>query len=337
LVLRRLFSIAVLAASTALIVLASAASAQVPACDRVASTRGSDSNPGTAAKPFRTPQRLIDSLSTGQTGCLRAGTYSQDSIRFRQATGVTLTSYPGERARVVGRLYIPTDRVKVANLNLDGRNSRGLPSPTIDGDDVVIQDNDITNGHTKGSCVTPSPWGGRFPEGVVILRNRIHNCGRLPATNLDHGIYFNATGGAIESNVIYDNADQGIALYPAPKGTVVRGNTIDGNGEGILFAGGVRDHTDLTLVTGNIVSNSKLRWNIESYWENEAGFANVVAGNCLWATNPDPYYNARGGVSNGEGFTPAANRTADPRYRNRAAKDFRLQPGSPCSGYGAHP
>ncbi len=63
----------------------------------------------------------------------------------------------------------------------------------------------------------------------------------------------------------------------------------------------------------------------------------MAAVNCLWATNPDPYYNARGGVSEDRGFTPAANRVGDPKYRNRAAKDFRLQADSPCRGYGAAP
>ena len=326
-----------LAAGIAWAVLASPASADVLPCDRVASTTGSDSNPGTVDRPFLTPQKLINSLSPGQAGCFRAGTYSQDSIGFRQTSDVTITSYPGERATVQGRVYIFTDRVRITDLNLNGRNSGGLPSPTIMGDDAVIQDNDITNGHTKGSFVHPTSYNGFYPEGVAIIRNRIHDCGALPATNFDHGIYFNATAGVIDSNVIYDNADQGIVLYPAAKGTVVKSNTVDGNGEGIMFAGDGWNQSDLSLVTQNIVSNSKLRWNIEAYWEGTAGTLNLAASNCLWASNPNPYYNARGGVSTDEGFTPAANQVADPRYRDRAAKDFRLQPDSPCRGFGAEP
>lgn len=329
-------SVGGLATVAVLIGLASPAGG-LPPCDKVASPAGSDSNPGSLESPYRTPQRLIDGLSAGQTGCFRGGTYSQDSIAFRQTSGITITSYPGERATVQGRIFILTDRVTIENLNLNGRNSKGLPSPTINGDDVVIRSNDITNEHTTGSCVHPTSYNGLSPERVAIVGNRIHDCGRLPATNFDHGIYFNATGGLIESNVIYDNADQGIVLYPAGKGTVVRGNTIDGNGEGIQFAGGGWDRSDLNLVSGNIVSNSKLRWNVEAFWEGDAGVVNLAAANCLWATNPDPYYNARGGVSEDPGFTPAANTIADPKYRNRAAKDFRLQPDSTCRGYGADP
>jgi parallel beta-helix repeat protein len=325
------------AGAVAIALLASPARADVSGCDKVASTTGADSNPGTLAQPVRSPQRLIDVLSAGQTGCFRNGTYSQDSIGFRQTSNITITSYPNERATVQGRIYILTDRVKISNLNLDGRNSGGLPSPTISGDDAVIQDNDITNGHTKGSCVHPTSYNGLSPEGVVILRNRIHDCGELPATNFDHGIYFNAKAGVIASNVIYDNASQGIVLYPAGSGTVVTSNTIDGNGEGIAFGGDGWDHSDFNLVTQNIVSNSKLRWNVEAYWEGPAGMLNLTASNCLWASNSQSYYNARGGVSDDSGFTPVANHVDDPKYVNRSGKDFRLQSNSPCRGFGAEP
>lgn len=329
-------SLGALAAGLVLALSAPPALADVLPCAQVAAPSGSDSNPGTVARPVRTPQRLIDLLAPGQAGCFRAGTYVQDSIAFRDDdAGVTITSYPGERATVQGRIFILSNGVTLAGLNLDGRNSNGLPSPTINGDDVVIRGNDITNGHTTGSCVHPTSYNGLFPERVAIVGNRIHDCGRLPATNLDHGIYFNATGGVIESNLVYDNADQGILLYPAGTGVVVRGNTIDGNGQGIQFAGDGWDHSDLNLVSGNIIANSRLRWNVEAFWEGQAGVVNLAAANCLWASNPDPYYNSDGGVSGDPGFTPLANVIGRPRYRDRDAGDFRLEPGSPCTGFGA--
>ena len=41
----------------------------------------------------------------------------------------------------------------------------------------------------------------------------------------------------IVGNWIYENADQGVQLYPDARGTYVAGNVIDGNGEGIIFGG----------------------------------------------------------------------------------------------------
>ena len=45
-------------------------------CDQYAAPTGSDSSVGTLAAPFATAQHLADSLSPGQTGCLRGGTYA---------------------------------------------------------------------------------------------------------------------------------------------------------------------------------------------------------------------------------------------------------------------
>jgi hypothetical protein len=45
-------------------------------CDRYAATTGSDSAPGTSTAPYRTAQKLTDSLGAGQTGCLVAGTFT---------------------------------------------------------------------------------------------------------------------------------------------------------------------------------------------------------------------------------------------------------------------
>jgi hypothetical protein len=42
------------------------------------STAGSDSNPGTLAAPWRTIQHALDTLQSGQTAFVRAGTYGED-------------------------------------------------------------------------------------------------------------------------------------------------------------------------------------------------------------------------------------------------------------------
>src|SRR5262249_38135777 len=53
-----------------------------PPCTLYASLRGSDSNPGTPAAPFRTAQKLVDSLSAGKTGCLTGGGTFVGDVRF---------------------------------------------------------------------------------------------------------------------------------------------------------------------------------------------------------------------------------------------------------------
>ena len=59
-----------------------------------------------------------------------------------------------------------------------------------------------------------------------------------PVTGHDHGIYVEGANGVrITNNLIYDNADYGIHLYPDAEGTYVARNVIDGNGGGVIFAG----------------------------------------------------------------------------------------------------
>src|SRR5438067_1734248 len=78
------------------------ASAQA-ACTRFASTSGSDSSSGSVKRPYRTAQKLVDSLSGGQAGCLRAGTYVGNVTFTRSGAAdapITVTSYPGEQATI---------------------------------------------------------------------------------------------------------------------------------------------------------------------------------------------------------------------------------------------
>ena len=125
----------------------------------------------------------------------------------------------------------------------------------------MIADSEITNGHTDDLHPHRPVPGAPVPTGIMIARNRIHDCGLLPAANHDHGIYIAAAGGTvIRDNLIYDNADRGVQLYPQAEGTQILDNVIDGNGQGVIFGA----HSDDTVVHGNIITNSNVRHNIES-------------------------------------------------------------------------
>jgi parallel beta-helix repeat protein len=318
-------AVVAVAAATAAIILVS--SGQSVACDKTASS-GSVSS-------------LVSSLAPGQTGCLHAGTYTGD-IDIRTPS-ITLTSYPGETATVVGRLYVTQtgDGVTVSNLHLAGRSANpALPSPTVDGDNITFSGNDVTN--TQGICFnigSGNPKYGRAHD-VVIENNRIHNCGILPPGNHDQGIYVEASDNlVIRNNIIDHNADRGIQLYPDADGTVITNNVIDGNGEGVIFSGefvnGVYQASDNNTVTHNLITNSKVRYNVESYYPTggRSGTGNVVTGNCIHGVSGNDG-TADGGAgiqSSQNGFTATNNLNADPLYVNAAAGDYSLQSGSPCA------
>jgi parallel beta-helix repeat protein len=286
--------------------------------------------------------RFVRHLRPGSVGCLR-GSF-QTSLSIRRG-GFTLKSAPGPRASIVGVVYFSRTAHDVV---LSGLRLRSTTSPNvrINGTRITIRRSEITNGQT-GICISVggsfARWG--IARGVTIVQNRIHDCGRLPATNHDHGIYVEgARNTLIRGNLIYDNADRGVQLFPDAQGTIVENNVIDGVGEGILFAGGdgltgIGPYASSNnTIRRNVISNSTVRWLVESYWllGQPVGTGNVVTGNCLWPTNPNPYYNLNGGVTIELplGFTASNNKIANPGFVDRAAKDFRLRPGSPCTGTG---
>ena len=333
---RKSLLIAIALVGAAFAVLSAPASAQA-SCDLVAAESGSDSAPGTVEQPLRSVQVLTNSLAPGQTGCLRSGSYSDpsDNQIHIETPGVTLTSYPGERATVAGRIWVEDagDGVTISDLDLDGRNPRELPSPTINGDDVVLRNNDITNYHTA-ICVSlgsPDTWGRAHR--TLIEGNRIHDCGNLPATNQDHGIYVNSSDDAvIRNNFIYDNADRGIQLYPDAQGTLVTGNVIDGNGQGVIFGGHETTASSNNIVEHNVITNSKIRDNVESSWGGAPGSGNIARDNCVGG---GAYDEGDGGIlqsyPGGLGFKALDNIVHVPKFVNADGGDFTIPADDPCA------
>jgi glycosyltransferase involved in cell wall biosynthesis len=320
--------VASICAVAALAFAATAAGAAKASCAKVASPNGDDSASGTADRPYTTAQRLVSSLTAGETGCLRAGAYRQGELTLA-TPAIRLTSYPGERAILAGRLRVTGDRVTVERLTLDGRNARHLPSPTINADGVTFRDNNMSNRHTSSCLVLGGTTEVKRP---VIKGNRIHDCG-VTTTNFDHGIYMNDVDGArIIGNSIYRNGSRGIKVGPDSQWARIRGNVIDGNPVGLSFSGDESSASSGNVVTRNVISNSTRYWNVQSYWTGSVGSGNVVRRNCVHGGNPDSQYNENGGISDGPGFSAVGNLIATPAYVNRKAKDFRLRKDSACRG-----
>jgi parallel beta-helix repeat protein len=304
-------------------------------CDRYASpVTAGGSGDGSAAAPYAGVERLVRELRSGQVGCLEPGTY-----RFSQLVidrrNVTLAPSGAGSVRLRGEIKIPPSGAGsvIEGLILNGAGGRNEIGPRIYANRVVLRDNEITNRH-RGICVHVGSWyAGPAPRGVVIERNRIHDCGRLPATNHDHGIYLSESRGAvIRDNWIYDNADRGIQLYPDARNSTIRGNVIHRNGNGIVFSGAGRHTSRGNLVAGNVIADSVRGWNVYSGSTGPRGSGNRLRGNCVHGASRDPYYRSHGGVQRpSRNFTARNNTVADPAFVARARGDLRLRGGSRCA------
>lgn len=293
-------------------------------CDKVASPEGSDSAFGSVTAPLRTAQKLIQVLTPGQVGCLRAGTYS-GGLRFGHGgtagAPLTLRSYPGEQATIVGRVYVPqgSSYVTVADLGLNGSHqpaSEDLPSPTVDGSHATFEADDVTDEHTE-ICFAIGSAGWGIPDSTRILDSHIHDCGLLPSRNGDHGIYIvDATNTVIAGNLIDHNTDRGIQLYPASTGAVITANVISENGEGIDISGEGGVASSDSVIEHNLIVNANIRSDVESWYPagNPRGTGNVVQFNCV----------SRRGINGAAGGFSASN--------NATASASELV-GTPAGGY----
>lgn len=321
-----------LTGSISLLAVLPAGAESLPArCDKVAAPTGSDSANGSSATPLRTVAALANGLAPGQVGCLRAGVYG-GGLRVNHGgtagAPLGLRSYPGEHATITGRIYVPagSNYVTFEGLSIDGNYQSGerLPSPTVDANHVTFESDDVTNDHT-GICfdIGSATWG--YADSTVIAHNRIHDCGVLPSTNQQHGIYVqDATNTQIVGNVIVNNVDRGIQLYPNSTGAVITGNVIANNGEGVIFSGeGASSNGN--LVEHNLIVNSRIRRDVESWYPSGTprGVGNLVRANCV---------STRGIDTSAGGFSVQGNVTAAASELVATGEGgYSAAPGSACA------
>ena len=320
---RRGVAVVLLGLALAVAALPGPAAADV-GCDRFAAVSGSDGGAGTLADSYATPQKLIDSLAPGQTGCFRAGTYSFSQTDVTVPL-ITLAPYNDEAVTLEGTIKVKPGGhdSTIEGMKLNGAGGTTDAGPKIYADGVVLRENEITNENTD-ICVHVGSWySDPAPRGVVIERNRIHDCGELPSTNMDHGIYLSEARDAIvRDNWIYDNVDRGVQQYSEVEGAEITGNVIFNNGQGVNFSGGSSQ-----IVKGNIIASSNLRWNVYA-GSTGTPAEGVLRDNCVYAAKSG--YTSNGGIDSSNVFSEDANLTAKPAFVDPAAGDFRLGAGDAC-------
>jgi Right handed beta helix region len=326
-----------------------------PACDRYASTAGSDRATGTRDAPFRSVQRLVDSVGGGGRACLLAGRYRGD-VRFeRGGTEARRLVLAAEGRAVVNGIVTVADSAD--HVTIEGLVIDGADPPTADGvlvkifgDHVHLRANDISAAGERG-CIQTGDANGSF--GVawhpVIERNRIHDCGNRGATDAEyraypsgHALYLQADRHAlVRDNYIYDTnfggdlGGRGIQLWPDSQHAVVEHNVVDNSNEWNVIISGADYETGTTRgakVRNNVLTNPVEHNVTSAWWGVEPTGGNEVVGNCVFGASGEEL--AFTTWLGGHSYDERDNLRADPLYVDRAAKDFRLREGSPCEGKG---
>ena len=128
------------------------------------------------------------------------------------AAPIVVRSYPGETATLVGRLRLAEVRITPSSpiwtwsaSNMATSAQGCVASPTVDANHTTWIRDDVTNDDVDTICFLLGDSGGVYgtADYTTIEDDRIHDCGALPATNYDHGIYVEESyGSRILDNLI---------------------------------------------------------------------------------------------------------------------------------------
>jgi Protein of unknown function (DUF1565) len=308
-----------------------------PGCSKFAAPNGSDSNRGTQRRPFATPQRLAEALRPGQTGCLVAGTYddTEDGYVLRVNHGgkphapITLRGYPPRAAKLVGIVNVPSasDHVRLSNLTIEGTGDENTVK--VYAVDVTIRGNDITNASRGRSCLILGNNSESQPAVRTVVRlNRFYDCGASENGNEDHAIYAaNVRGARIADNLFWGSAAYAIQFYPNARNMTFAHNVVDGDEPsirgGVVFGGDADSASRNNKVERNVIAFAAT-YAITSNWDATVGSGNLARFNCVWR-------NRLGAIhTEGGGFTARGNVVGDPRFIDRAHRDYRLGRGTRC-------
>ena len=202
---------------------------------------GADANPGTLSLPLATPARALALAAPGDTILLRGGTYPiTRSLQITQA-GLTLASYPGERARIAGGTADLTNLTSIlivyaSGVTIDGLEIEGASYYGIKLDDAYgVQTGATLRGlyihHTGRDGIKAQRADGLLIDGCEIAFTGIRD-----ASNAE-GIDIMATiGVTIRRSFIHDIATNGIFVKAGTRQAVIEANRVERTGySGILL------------------------------------------------------------------------------------------------------
>src|ERR1700730_7663669 len=235
---------------------------------RYVSTKGNDSNPGSAERPWRTIQRAASSaLRPGMTGHVAPGTYNTPAVTdsTRRGTSASRIRYLSDQqwgAKII------TSATQIwfnsgAYVDIEGFDMSGNGNTIIGIHSQGASERNIGNRiHDMGWIGCQSGGGimmGGGADHQSAIGNFIYNVGPAPAVpgcNQIHGIYAQEPNCRILNNITFHNAAMGIQLWGRPSYCVVANNTSFGNRDGMVLGMDGSEGpgpVDYTIIANNIL------------------------------------------------------------------------------------
>jgi parallel beta helix pectate lyase-like protein len=202
---------------------------------------GSDANPGTLAAPLATPAKALTLAAAGDTILLRAGTYTITRSLSITKPGLTLRSYPGERAKIVagtGDLtnltsvaVVYASRVTIEDLELQGASYYGIKLDDRDGPQSGITIRRVHIHHTGRDGIKAQSVDGLVIEVCEIAFTGVRDPGNAEGIDVMGSI-----GATVRRNYVHDIATTGIFVKAGTRQAVIEANRVERTGHaGILL------------------------------------------------------------------------------------------------------
>jgi hypothetical protein len=290
------------------------------------STRGSDSNPGTLARPWRTIQKAARTLRPGQRAFVRNGTYRENVQVERPGTAaqpITIAAYPRERPVISnpdGPLEIDTGYYRIRGFVLE--RAKGTSSTN-----VYFQD-DAHHIELSGNEIRHSQDQGVFSEEqthhLQILGNRIHDngLGHVSGQHQSHGLYFQGRSHVAANNLIFSHPyGFGIQVYDQNSRSILVNNTVTGAAHSGIVVGGSGGVDNITIRNNILAFNEQ--YGVQTDSDCPTGPVSIDA-NVIFGNGEGPVQRGCSQVRVG------SNIQADPRFVSRSRRNFRLASGSPA-------
>jgi Right handed beta helix region len=225
---------------------------------------GSDSGPGSEARPFRTIQKAADSVKPGDTVLVDDGVYTYSGPNDCRGKVVVCVSRGGA----------PDNWVVFRSKNkwgakIDGGNGNAGSGFIVRGGASYVR---IQGFEMAGLANADGSAGGTalFDGGSYfqVVGNHIHNIGRVctNTSNGQSGIYIKADNVLVECNLIHDIG----RLVPGQQGCQPNNKYWQNHDHGVYHSGG--DHV---TIRNNVFYNIKQGWAIQ-VWPNSRAHMNIL-------------------------------------------------------------
>ncbi len=310
-------------------------------------TTGSDSNPGTKARPFKTINKAASVAKASTTVHVAPGTYNGNVSTKLSGTSTGLIRFVSDTkwgAKIVGSgkevMWLNNGSyVEINGFDISGPGRLGIQNM---GSNTLVTNNRVHHITVSGGC-TGSGGAGIVNASYTssagdIIGNVVHDIGKPGGCNGVQGIYSSNKGSKIMNNIVYRASAYGIHLWHAATDSTIANNTVFANGSSGMGGGivtGVGDkpgniQLKNTMVVNNIVYKNP-RQGISQYCysgQSCIGSGNVTANNLVYGNGSA--ISLRVGSATGT-------ISADPKfvsYNPTGTGDYRLQSSSPAVNKG---